>query len=149
MKKSVTLFVTVLILLFSSNVQFAGNKTVGNTSISFEQIETTLLAGLSSENIGLRISSAYMLGEIRSKSAVNKLTVLLRESDNEKVRLVAALSLLKIGTERSIFMVKQSRKFNSNNNVRNFCEHLYKCYLYQKFCEGKNKQVKLIAFLSE
>jgi len=148
MKKLVTLFVAA-IFLFSSSVLFAGNKSIGNKNVSYEQIETTLLVGLNSDNFGLKVSSAYMLGEIKSESAVNKLTLLLRESDNEKVRLVAALSLLKIGTERSIFMVKQSRRFNESKNVRDLCTHLYNSYLYQKFYEEQDGKVKLIAFLME
>jgi len=149
MKKLVTLLAAVTIFLYSSNVLFAGDNTVGNTSVSYDQIEATLLTGLNSNNFGLKVSSAYMLGEIKSETAVNKLTTLLRESDNEKMRLVAALSLLKIGTERSVFMLKQSRRFNTSENVRDLCAHLYNCYLYQKFCRDENGKVKLVAFLME
>ncbi|NOX64228.1 MAG: HEAT repeat domain-containing protein [Chlorobi bacterium] len=148
MKKLVTIFAAV-IFLFSSSVLFAGDKSIGNKSVSYEQIEATLLTGLNSDNFGLKVSSVYMLGEIKSGSAVNELTTLLRESDNEKVRLVAALSLLKIGTERSIFMVKQSRRFNASENVRDLCTHLYNSYLYQKFYEEQDGKVKLITFLME
>jgi len=148
MKKLVTISATI-IFLFSSSVLFAGNKSIGNNSVSYEQIETTLLTGLNSDNFGLKVSSAYMLGEIKSASAVNRLTTLLRDSDNEKVRLTAALSLLKIGTERSIFMVKQSRRFNASENVRDLCTHLYNSYLYQKFYEEQDGKVKLITFLME
>ena len=95
------------------------------------------------------VSSVYMLGEIKSEKAVNELTQMLRENDNEKVRLVAALSLLKIGTDRSIFMVKKSRRFNDSENVRDLCAHLYNCHLYKKYCKDKESKVELMTFLME
>ncbi|MEN8192828.1 MAG: HEAT repeat domain-containing protein [Bacteroidota bacterium] len=149
MKKLNRVVVLVVFFLFFSAVLFAGDQTINNKSVSYEQIEQTLIQGVNSENFGLKVSSAYMLGEIKSEKSVNLLTKILRESDNEKLRLVAALSLLKIGTDRSIFMVKQSRRFNESENVRDLCEHLYNCHLYQKYCGDKDDQVKLIAYLME
>jgi len=149
MKKLITLLVLVVLFLFSSSVLFAGDRSKKNKSVSYEQIETTLLVGLNSDNFGLKVSSAYMLGKIKSENAVNELTRMLRNSDNEKVRLVAALSLLKIGTGRSIFMVKQSRRFNDSQNVRDLCAHLYNCHLYKKYCKDKDGKVELMAFLMQ
>lgn len=149
MKKLITLLVLVVFFLFSSSILFAGDKSFQNKSVSYEQIETTLLAGLNSDNFGLKVSSAYMLGEIKSECAVNDLTKMLRDSDNEKMRLVAALSLLKIGTDRSVFMVKQSRRFNDSEIVRDLCAHLYNCHLYKKYCEDKEGKVELMAYLME
>ena len=149
MKKLITLLVLVVFFLFSSSVLFAGNKSIQNQSVSYEQIESTLLAGLNSDNYGLKVSSAYMLGEIKSEYAVNDLTMMLRDSDNEKMRLVAALSLLKIGTERSVFMVKKSRRFNDSENVRDLCDHLYNCHLYKKYCKDKEGKVELMAYLMQ
>jgi len=149
MKKLINLLVLVVFFLFSSSILFAGEKSIENKSVSYEQIETTLLVGLKSDNFGLKVSSAYMLGEIKSECAVNELTRMLRESDNEKVRLIAALSLLKIGTDRSIFIVKQSRRFNESENVRDLCAHLYNCHLYKKYCKDKEGKVELMAYLME
>ncbi len=149
MKKLITLLVLVVFFLFSSSVLFAGDRSIKNKSVSYEQIETTLLVGLNSDNYGLKVSSAYMLGEIKSECAVNELTRMLRDNDNEKVRLVAALALLKIGTERSVFMVKQSRRFNDSEIVRDLCVHLYNCHLYKKYCKDKDGKVELMAFLMQ
>jgi len=149
MKKLNTFFVLVLFFSVTSTLLFAGDHTIKNKSVSYEQIEATLLVGLNSENFGLKVSSAYMLGEIKSENSVNALVKMLRENDNEKARLIAALSLLKIGTERSIFMVKQSRRFNENENVRDLCTHLYNCHLYKKYCKKKNGNVELMAYLME
>ena len=149
MKKLITLLILVIFFLSTSSILFASDKSIENKSVTYEQVETTLLTGLNSDNFGLKVSSAYMLGEIKSESAVNELTRMLRESDNEKIRLIAALSLLKIGTDRSIFIVKQSRRFNKSENVRDLCAHLYNCHLYKKYCKDKEGNVKLMAYLME
>ena len=149
MKKFNTFFVLVLFLLLTSTVLFAGDQSIKNISVSYEQIEATLIKGLNSDNFGLKVSSAYMLGEIKSERSVNQLSKILRENDNEKARLIAALSLLKIGTERSIFMVKQSRRFNEKEYVRDLCAHLYNCHLYKKYCKDVNGKAELMAYLME
>lgn len=149
MKKLNSLFILLVFFFSSSFTLFAGSNSFQNKSVSYEQIEQTLIQGINSDNFGLRVSSAYMLGEIKSENSVNLLTQLLRESKSEKLRLVCALSLLKIGTDRSVFMVKQSRIFNESENVRDLCTHLYNCHLYKKYCEAKDGQANLIAFLME
>ena len=149
MKKLITLLILVIFFLSTSSILFASDKSIENKSVTYEQVETTLLTGLNSDNFGLKVSSAYMLGEIKSESAVNELTRMLRESDNEKIRLIAALSLLKIGTDRSIFIVKQSRRFNKSENVRDLCTHLYNCHLYKKYCKDKEGNVELMTYLME
>ena len=148
MNKFHTSIILLIVLLASSNL-LAGESEIQTNNISYDQIEKTLTQGVNSDNFGLKVSSTYMLGEIKSENSVNLLTKMLRESDNEKLRLVAALSLLKIGTDRSIYMVKKSRVFNSNENVRNLCDHLYNCHLYKKYCESKEGKQALMAYLFE
>lgn len=115
---------TILMMILLTGILFAGNKTIGNENVTYQQIETTLINGLESENSGLSTSSAYMLGEIKSKNSVDILSQILRNSDNEKMKMMAALSLYKIGTERSKFVLKQRCRFEDNKNVKKFCKHL-------------------------
>merc|ERR1711941_260110 len=74
---------------------------------SYAKYESNLIAGLNSENLGLQISSAYFLGEIGSEKAVLSLVKLLRDSENEDLRIISALSLIKIDNELGVYMVKQ------------------------------------------
>jgi len=115
---------TILIMVLLSGIILAGNKTIGTENVTYEKIESTLIQGLDSKNMGLSASSAYMLGEIKSEYSVNKLAKILRESDNEKLKIMAALSLYKIDTERSRFVLKQRCKYEQNKNVKKFCRHL-------------------------
>ena len=148
MNKFHTSIILLIVLLASSNL-LAGESEIQTNNISYDQIEKTLTQGVNSDNFGLKVSSTEMLGEITSENSVNLFTKLLREGDNEKLRLVAALSLWKIGTDLIIYMFKKSRVFNSNENVLNLCDHLYNCHLYKKYCESKKGKQALIAYLFE
>ena len=64
--------------------------------------------GINSGNQGLRMSSAYFLGEFKCDEAVIPLMKILKSDDNEESRIMSALSLLKIGDSRGIFAIKQA-----------------------------------------
>lgn len=124
---SLTTFAVILVLLFSS-LTLASEKDK-TKRLTYDKIETNLLTGLKSDNFGLRVSSAFMLGEIRSEKAVPHLTRMLRNSGDERARIVAAISLIKIGSERSTYVVKQGIQFNDSEKVRKMCNHLYHAHL--------------------
>ena len=116
----------VLILLLSlSVITFASNS---NTDDKYEIIEKNLLIGLNSDNIGLKISSAYFLGEIKSDKAVFPLMKILKNSTSEEERLIAALSLSKIQSATGMFAVKQRIKFDDSERVQRLCKIFYNNY---------------------
>ncbi len=102
---------------------------------SYDLIEQNYLEGLKAENCGLRTSCAYFLGEMKSEKAVIPLMGLLNSCPKVEVKLVAALSLIKIGDERGIFLVKRQAKFNNIERVRLLCERLYNSYIMQKYSD--------------
>jgi len=90
-----TTFVVLLLLSIFTNI-YAENIPNKKSNVSNEAIEETLLIGLNSDNLGLKISSAYMLGEIKAINAIPELTTFIKKVDNDKARLTAILALLKI-----------------------------------------------------
>ncbi len=60
-----TTFVVLFLLSMFTSI-YAENTPNKKSNVSNEAIEKTLLIGLNSDNLGLKISSAYMLGEIKS-----------------------------------------------------------------------------------
>ena len=90
--------------------------------------EANYLSALSSSNESIRINSAYMLGEIKSKKAVIPLMDMFRQEKDDGAKLVAALSLLKIGDARGIFLVKRSIELKENNGVNIILQHLFNDY---------------------
>ncbi|MFZ0454721.1 MAG: HEAT repeat domain-containing protein [Ignavibacteriaceae bacterium] len=86
--------------------------------------EANYLSAINSGNESLRINSAFMLGEMRSKKAVIPLMDMFRQDKDEGAKLVAALSLLKIGDARGMFLVKRSIELNENEGITIILRHL-------------------------
>ena len=91
------------------------------------QAEMNLLVGLASDNLGLRESSAFMLGEIGSQKAVVPLMAMLHDGV-ESSRVVAALALTRIGEARGVYAVKQAAKFDSSPRVQKLAAWYYNQY---------------------
>ncbi|MCX6151775.1 MAG: HEAT repeat domain-containing protein [Ignavibacteriales bacterium] len=128
MKTRFLIFLILLsTLIFSASV-YAENPKKAKVNTNIEAIEDNLLEGVSSDNLGLRISSAYYLGEYKTERAVLPLVKMLHSESEESARIQAALSLIKIGNPRGVFMVKQAAKFDESKRVRNFCAKFYNAY---------------------
>ena len=127
MKKS------ILLLLFVATTFAFANDKLKSQNLS---IENNLLVGISSDNLGLKVSSAYFLGEIHSDKAIIPLLAILHSSNEYRARQVAALALYKINSERGMFAVKQAIKFDDNAQTQKICKILYNEYLMRNF-KGK------------
>jgi len=92
----------------------------------------TLQQGLGSDNLGLQAGCVYMIGELCCKRSVICLMKLLHNSSSEELRILAALSLYKIGDSRGIYAIKQSIRFDESKRVQRMCEIFYKAYIQEK-----------------
>ena len=88
-----------------------------------------LLIAVQSDNAGLQESAAYLLGEFKCESAVIPLMGILRGSDRESAREVAALALCRIGDERGLYAVKRAVTFDQSERVRARCAWFYNQYV--------------------
>lgn len=88
-------------------------------------VEDNLIVGLNSDNLGLKTSAAYMLGEYGTSKSINSLLKVLKSGDTEEERISAAMALVKINTEQSMFAVKQNAKFDDSERVRKLCALFY------------------------
>lgn len=120
-------YVLVLMLILSVSI-FAGNK---NLEEKYKTIEDNLLVGLKTDNLGLKVSAAYFLGEMKSERAVIPLMKMLKGNTTEEEKLIAALSLAKIKSEKGMFAVKQRIKFDDSKRVQRLCDIFYKNYLFE------------------
>ena len=126
-----TIFFVFVGLAFGS---FAATNPVAAKKKSFNRdlVIKNLLIGVNSDNQGLKLSSGYYLGELKSDEAVISLMNILKNSENSEERIMAALSLSKIGDARGIYAVKQAIKFDESERVRKLCS-----LFYQDFESGK------------
>jgi HEAT repeat protein len=130
MKRIITLFAVSLILLFS---KLSFSQEIANlNNASKEACIKTLLQGINSDNEGLQAGCAYMFGELCCDKAVISLLDILHNNPKEELRILAALSLYKIGDSRGIFAIKQAIRFDDSERVARLCEGFYKAYVSNK-----------------
>lgn len=127
MKRLMLLFAVSLFLI--SSFQIFPQETTVKTSAEMEACFKTLQQGLNSENTGLIAGCAYMSGELRCERSIVPLLKILHNSKSEELRILAALSLYKIGDSRGIFAIKQSIKFDESERVQRMCSIFYKAYV--------------------
>jgi len=127
MKSAIILFAVSLILILS--FQILPQETANQNSSEMEACFKTLQQGLSSDNIGLQAGCTYMVGELSCQRSVVCLLKILHSCPSEELRILAALSLYKIGDSRGIYAIKQAIKYDENARVQRMCEIFYKAYV--------------------
>jgi hypothetical protein len=123
----------LLVLLTITSLGLAAEPAKETRVLNREIVIENYLIGLESENNGLISSSSYFLGEIKSDEAVIPLMKILKNSDEEELRIAAALALLKIGDERGIFAIKRAIEFDESKRVSDICSKFYNDYLTRNF----------------
>ena len=126
-----TLF-TIVAIFFSTTLAYLQDSVEVVSRLTEEDIEINYLKGMETENLGLKISAAYHLGERKSKKAVIPLMDVLRNDSSPEVRIMAALSLYKIGDERGIFAIKKAIEFDENEQVKQMCSIFYQMHIAEK-----------------
>jgi len=130
MKRSIILFAVSLILIFS--FQILPQETANQKSSKMEACFKTLQQGLNSDNFGLQAGCVYMIGELCCQRSVVTLLKMLHNCPSEELRILAALSLYKIGDSRGIYAIKQAIRFDESKRVQRMCEIFYKAYIQEK-----------------
>jgi hypothetical protein len=146
---------TIAFLMLLPLLIFAQISDIHNSTVSYEQIEKSYLMGLNTDNLGLKVSSAYFLGEIESQKAVIPLMKMLRSAKTEPERLIAALSLIKIGDKRGIYLVKRRAEHCNCERTKRLCKNLYYAFYNSKYeesaeyvNEGDEELIDMVAALT-
>ena len=129
MKAKTFAVIILLATVLLSTPAFARANSSTPKANTYEAIEMNRLIGLASDNTGLKVSCAFNLGEMKSKKAVFPLMQLLREGSTEEERIIAALSLIKIGDPQGVHMVGRSGIFNDSAKTRRMCAKFYQSFL--------------------
>lgn len=132
MKKPSNFLVVIILLILVNINQFSQNLPEISTKINEDQISKSLLLGLQSCNKGLCASCTYLLGKFHCQKSVIQLMALLKNAECEEIRILAALSLIKIGDGRGVYAVKRSGIFDESKRVRRQCILFYKAFLAGK-----------------
>jgi hypothetical protein len=116
------------VVFFVSDVNAISSPNKEQTYNRVNAIKS-LTNGLQSDNVGLRTSSVFMLGELKANESVIDLIRILREDECEEARILAALSLYKIGDARGINAVKQRIRFDNSERVKRNCQLFYQSFI--------------------
>jgi len=139
MKSKIILFAVSLFLLLS--FQTLPQEIADQNISAKEACIKTLLEGINSDNRGLQAGCTYMLGELCCDRSVITLLDVLHNNPSEELRILAALSLYKIGDSRGLYAIKQAIKFDESDRVSRLCKKFYSAYMK----EDSNSQIKVAA----
>lgn len=124
--KRITILLTTFLVLLISFEGFSYNPILpAAVAAKKAVISQNLINALESKNEGLTQSAAFYLGEYKCENAVIPLMKLLHSDCCEGLRVMAALSLTKIGSPKGLYAVKQSGVFDHSDFVRKFCTQFY------------------------
>lgn len=119
MKRNLVVMGMLLMAVVFAGSTYASNP--GTSRSSLERGEFNLIKSLESDNYGVRTSAAQILGEMNSTKAVIPLMKMLKSSEDEKERIIAAVSLSKIESSMGRYSVSQQAKFDNSPRVRKIC----------------------------
>ena len=129
--KKYSIFFFISLLMLSSN-SLLSQEMKSTKIVAGEACVKSLLNGLNSDNEGLQAGCLYMFGELCSDNGVIPLLKILHNDSREEMRILAALSLYKIGDSRGIFAVKRAIRFDDSERVRKMCARIYHIFQLSK-----------------
>ena len=88
-----------------------------------------LVAGIQSENNGVKRSSIYFAGKYRIAEAENALIDQLKEETDPSARILIALVLYEMGSEEGLMEVQKLSMNDENAKVRRMATQIYNEYL--------------------
>ncbi|MGA8265561.1 MAG: hypothetical protein WB779_14050 [Ignavibacteriaceae bacterium] len=137
MKKYILSFVTITLLLVSTNV-FAGVKKNGvEKTYDKEAIVENLKVGLTSDNYGIRVSSAYVLGQLLccdfiaaddASETIIPLLKIMKSEETDEARIVAALALYQLKSDRGAMILGYAARNDDSKRFSKFSDILYREY---------------------
>jgi hypothetical protein len=128
MKNLFYFWLCIAFVVSIATLSFAQADKEISTPSKYQSIEDNYLTGLNSDNQGLKVSSAYFLGDMKSHKAVIPLMKMFRNEKNDGAKLVAAWSLLKIGDARGVFLIKRESELGNCEGINCMLHQLYEDY---------------------
>ena len=136
----------LIIIFFLSITSYSANpdkptKETANTYNDYTilsdetlmKVQTNLMKGLNSDNLGLEVSCAYFIGELGCCKARVHLMKLARSGETEELRIIAGLSLYKIHSDIGMYQLKGMAQTDKSSRVRKIFDRIYQKYAYNKY----------------
>jgi len=116
---------TILLLSSSASAQKRSISDVTDNEYALKN----LIAGIQSENNGLKRSSIYFAGKYRIAEVENVLVNQLEKEVNPSTRILIALVLYEMGSTEGLLAVRQLAQNDDDASVRRMATHIYNEYM--------------------
>jgi HEAT repeat protein len=124
-----TLFLTVVLLsAFLVSAGFAQKNSI-NEITNNEYALKNLVAGIQSDNTGVKRSSIYFAGKYRIAEAEDALINQLNEEEDAGTRILIALVLYEMGSEEGLLEVQKLSLNDEDAKVRRMATQIFNEYL--------------------
>jgi len=122
-------FVTAVLLAAVLTGLVYSQKNSINDLTSNKYALQNLVAGIQSENNGVKRSSIYFAGKYRVAEAEDALIAQLQEEEDPSTRILIALVLYDMGSKTGLFEVKDLSVNDEDAKVRRMATQIYNEYL--------------------
>jgi len=127
MKNTILLTVTFLAALFISSVN-AQTQSINDVTSNKYALEN-LVAGIHSDNLGVKRSSVYFAGKYKIAETEDELISQLKQEEDPSTRILIALVLFEMGSEEGLNEVKDISLNDDSAKVRRITTQIYNDYL--------------------
>jgi hypothetical protein len=124
-KGVLTVVLLVAVLMSSGYAQMNSIKDVTTNKYALEN----LVAGIQSDNTGLKRSAIYFAGKYRVAETEDVLVAQLKEEKDASTRILIALVLYEMGSEEGLKEVQKLSLNDENAKVRKMAMQIYNEYL--------------------
>jgi len=125
--KTTLLTVTLAATLFIG-AGFAQKNSIKDVTPNKHALEN-LVAGIHSDNLGVKRSSIFFAGKYRIAEAEEPLINQLKEEKDPSTRILIAMVLYEMGSEKGLSEVKDLSENDENAKVRRMTFQIYNEYL--------------------
>jgi HEAT repeat protein len=127
-KNSTLIVILLLAIVLLSPAAIGQNQSIIDVTTN-EHALKNLIAGIQSENNGVKRSSIYFAGKYRIAEAEEALISQLKEENDPSTRILIALVLYEMGSREGLLAVQQLVQNDDNEHVRRMATHIYNEYL--------------------
>ncbi len=129
--KLLSLFVVVILLISVTSLAAQNNSIKDITSNKYAL--QNLLAGIKSDNEGVKRSSIYFAGKYRIAESESALIEQLNTEENPSTRILISLVLFEMGSIEGLDAVKKLALNDVDPKVRRMSTHIYNEHLINDF----------------
>ena len=128
MKTYTRLLIAVLLVAFSMFNAYPQMKSIKDVTTNKYALEN-LVAGIQSDNTGLKRSAIYFAGKYRVAETEDVLIAQLKEEKDASTRILIALVLYEMGSEKGLTEVQKLSMNDKDAKVRRMAVQIYNEYL--------------------